>query len=57
MDVLQWIDTGFRVVVAGLLALLPGMTVWAVVSSLYLLVRWIIRSRSLRSLSAKGQNL
>jgi hypothetical protein len=52
MDILQWIDTGFRVVVAGFLALLPGMTVWAVVSSLYLLVRWIMRSRFLRSPSA-----
>ena len=57
MDVLQWIDTGFRVAVAGFLALLPGITFWAVVFSLSSLVRWIIRSRSRTFLSAKGQNL
>jgi hypothetical protein len=55
MDVLQWIDTGFRAVAAGFFALLPGMTVWAVVLSLYSLVQWIIRSRSHNSLGAKGQ--
>lgn len=57
MDVLQWIDTGFRAVAAGFLALLPGMTVWAVVLGLDLLVRWIIHSRSRSFLSAKDQNV
>jgi hypothetical protein len=55
MDILQWIDTGFRAMAAGLLALLPGMSVWAVVLSVYLLVRWIIRSRSHKSLRTEGQ--
>jgi hypothetical protein len=55
MDVLQWIDTGFRAMAAGFLALLPGMSVWAVVLSFYFLARWIIRSRSRKSLGAEGQ--
>lgn len=49
MDILQWCDTGCRALMAGFFAVIPGMTVWTVVLTLYLMIRWIIRSRALRS--------
>jgi hypothetical protein len=52
MEILQWIDTAFRALTAGFFALIPGMTVWTVVLTLYLLVRWIVRSRPHGSVGA-----
>ena len=41
MDILQWIDTGFQAVAVGFFALIPGMTAWTVILSLFLLIRRI----------------
>ena len=56
MELLHWIDTALRVLIAGFFALIPGMTVWAVMLTLYLSIRWIVRSRTHGSLGAEGQN-
>jgi hypothetical protein len=54
MDILQWIDTGLRAVMGVFFAVIPGMTVWTVVLTLYLMIRWIIRSRALQSPGTEG---
>jgi cellobiose-specific phosphotransferase system component IIC len=56
MDILQWIDTGLRAVAAGFFALIPGTTVWAVMIGIYLLLRWIVRSRAHGSVGVEGQS-
>lgn len=56
MDILHWMDTGLRAVAAGFFALIPGTTVWAVMIGIYLLVRWIVRSRAHGSVEVKDQS-
>jgi hypothetical protein len=41
MDIAQWFLTAFRVMVAGLFALLPGLIFWLTVLGFYSLIRWI----------------
>jgi hypothetical protein len=41
MMVMEWLDTAWRVVLGGFLALLPGLIFWLVVLVLFLLVRWL----------------
>lgn len=56
MDILQWIDTGFRAVAGGFFALIPGLTVWTVILAFYLLIHWMVRSRSQKSLRTEDQD-
>jgi hypothetical protein len=56
VEVLQWIDTAFRAMAAGLFALLPGMAVWTVMLALYLLIRRIVRSQMHGSPGVEGQS-
>ena len=56
MDILQWIDTGFRAVAGGFFALIPGLTVWTVILVFYLLIQWMVRSRSQKSLGTEDQD-
>lgn len=56
MELLHWIDTALRALTAGFFALIPGLTVWAVMLTLYLSIRWIVRSRTHGSLEAEGRN-
>jgi cellobiose-specific phosphotransferase system component IIC len=56
MDILHWMDTGLRAVAAGFFALIPGTTVWAVMIGIYLLIRWIVRSRAHGSVGVGGQS-
>lgn len=45
MEVLQWIDTAFRAVLASLFMVIPGVVIWLVVLGVSLLGRWISRNR------------
>jgi hypothetical protein len=56
MEVLQWIDTGFRAMAAGFFALIPGMAVWTVILALYLFARTIVRNRPHGSPGAVGDS-
>ena len=42
--VLVWFGNVLRVMLAGILALTPGMLVWLVVLSVALAIRWVSRS-------------
>jgi hypothetical protein len=47
MEALTWVDTLWRLILGGLLALLPGLIFWITVLGLFLLIRRIGRALGL----------
>jgi hypothetical protein len=50
MEVLQWLNTSLHVILAGVIALLPGTLVWASVLAVFLLIKNLGRAPRRQSL-------
>jgi hypothetical protein len=54
-QVLEWLGTVLRVMLAGMIALTPGTIGWLVILSVFLAIRWVGRGDLYRRLRHRGR--
>jgi hypothetical protein len=54
-QVLDWVVTALRAMLAGMFAMAPGMIFWLVVVTIFIAIRTVGHSRPLQKLSHRGE--